>query len=840
MRNWSPIPTIFLALVTIAGLTYGVRWLRIDASVEAMSVDNDPDQAFFDEMKGVFGNDESILIGVRSADALAPKSLQGLRALTERLEALPHVLEVESLTTVDDPISIDGDLSVTPLVPPVIDDRASEWVRGRVAAVDLYRGTLISNDQKVALATLRLEDLGGDEGSRASLISAIRESARDTLGDSEFVIGGHPFMKVEIAHSMQRDLARFVPVSTGLMVVILWLATTSLVSVAVGLLVMTASIGATLGLMGWLGRPITAVTNVIPALLLALSTAYVLHVLFAVREEWARGGTSHDSVRRALRHVARPTLMAGLTTVIGFGVQGLSSIAIVRDFGLFLAFGLAVGTALSLTVAPALLSVIPIPRNVGSREIAWLRRPLWRVGRIAANRRWVVMMVAIGCLGFSAFGITRLAVDSSGPSYFSEESEFRRSMTFFAEHFGGDLIENVYLVGRPGSFENPAKLERLLDLERELEALPEVGRAISIADWVREMNSALGEEGRIPKSDDAVAQLLLLYESSGQPGALSELRSHDASAARVVVTARVQSSSESRRLREKMTALAMKYFPEETGPSAVVSTEMLLSKASDVLAIEQTKELMLSAALILGLLFLQLGWRDGLMATPPNVLPVAMVLGIMGFGEISLNVGTSLIASAALGIAVDDTMHLMERVNDAKRFWRGRVGAVLEGIMTVGRPVVFVWASVTLGFLVLVLSDFAVIRDLGLLMATCMTLCLLGDLFLLPALLLSFGDRSSGRLEIESDVGEERRRGVRLRVEEPLMYLTHDRKAGWGWAESLSQEGARVVTRDGPIPRGEIQLLWVRGQRSGARGRVLRVAPRSDGHEFAVAFDLQP
>jgi predicted RND superfamily exporter protein len=93
-------------------------------------------------------------------------------------------------------------------------------------------------------------------------------------------------------------------------------------------------------------------------------------------------------------------------------------------------------------------------------------------------------------------------------------------MAFFANHFGGDVIENIYLTGKPGSFHSPARLERLLELERELEALPEVGRAISIADWVREMNSALGEQGRIPKSDDGVAQLLL-PRSSGQPGALS-------------------------------------------------------------------------------------------------------------------------------------------------------------------------------------------------------------------------------------------------------------------------------------------------------------------------------
>ena len=840
MRNRVALITIFLAAATIAILAYGMRWLRIDASVEAMSVDNDPDEAFFNGMKGVFGNDESILIGVRSEDALAPAALLALRALTDRVDALPHVLEVESLTTIDDPVSVGGDLDVRPLVPEVVDDRASAWVRSRIAAVDLYRGTLVSDDGQVALVTVRLEDLGGDEGSRDSLIASIREAAQEALRDANFVIGGHPFMKVEIARSMQRDLVRFVPVSAAIMIAILWLATGSLVFVGVGMLVMVASIGATLGFMGWMGRPITAVTNVVPPLLLALSTAYVLHILFAVREEASSGGTSRKSVRRALHRVARPTFMAGVTTVIGFGVQGLSSVAIVRDFGVFLAFGVAVGTALSLSLAPALLSLVPLPRRPVSSEFAWLRRPLWRVGRIATNRRIWVVIAAIGCLGFAMFGVTRLVVDSSGPSYFSEESEFRRSMTFFSKHFGGDVIENIYLTGEPGSFEDPKRLERLLQLQRELEALPEVGRAISIADWVREMNSAVDGKEAIPRTRDAVAQLLLLYESSGQPGALEDLRSHDASKARVIVTARVESSSESRRLRERMTVLSHQYFPDESSASAVVSTEMLLSKASDVLAIEQTKGLLLSAALILGLLFLQLGWRDGLIATPPNVLPVAMVLGIMGFAGISLNVGTSLIASAALGIAVDDTMHLMGRVDETKRRWGVRVGAILEAILTVGRPVVFVWASVTAGFLVLVLSDFAVVRDLGALMAICMTLCLLGDLFLLPAMLLTIGERAPEHVEVELDVGDDRRRGVRLRVEEPLMYFTQDRKSGWGWAENLSQEGARVVTREGPVPHGEVRLLWFRGRARGAKGRVLRVAARGEGHEFAVAFDLLP
>src|SRR5262245_22622176 len=129
MRNSFPIATIFLAVAIVAALTYGVRWLRIDASVEAMRVDDDPDQTFFEEMKKVFGNDELMLVGVRSGDALAARSLQELRALTDQLEMLPHVLDVQSLSTVDDPVSIDGVLSVRPLVPPVIDDQASEWVR---------------------------------------------------------------------------------------------------------------------------------------------------------------------------------------------------------------------------------------------------------------------------------------------------------------------------------------------------------------------------------------------------------------------------------------------------------------------------------------------------------------------------------------------------------------------------------------------------------------------------------------------------------------------------------------------------------------------------------------
>jgi hypothetical protein len=394
------------------------------------------------------------------------------------------------------------------------------------------------------------------------------------------------------------------------------------------------------------------------------------------------------------------------------------------------------------------------------------------------------------------------------------------------------------MTGGPNAFQEPDRLARLLALSRDLEALPEVGRAISVADWVVEVHRAFAGEARVPESAAATAQLLLLYESSARPGALSELMSAGASSARVVVTARVASSSESRALRARMQALAEKHFPAEAGPSAVISTEVLLSKASDALALEQAKSLGISVALILLLLVAQLGWRDALLATPSNALPVGMILGVMGIAGIPLNVGTSLIASAAMGIAVDDTLHLLARVREARRRWGCLDGALLEALLTTGRPVVFAWATVTAGFLVLALSDFAVVRDLGMLMALCMTLCLLGDVFLLPAMLLQVARRDARRVAVLAEGDPERRGMVRMRTQEPLVYLTGERDFGWGWTEDLSQQGARVRTLSGPLPAGPVRLLWLRGQNGGARGRVVRAGRAGAEGEFAVAFDL--
>jgi hypothetical protein len=125
-------------------------------------------------------------------------------------------------------------------------------------------------------------------------------------------------------------------------------------------------------------------------------------------------------------------------------------------------------------------------------------------------------------------------------------------------------------------------------------------------------------------------------------------------------------------------------------------------------------------------------------------------------------------------------------------------------------------------------------------MALCMSLCLLGDLFLLPALLLSTRGRPHHGVTIEPDIPNNRRRGVRVQVEEPLLYVTKDRQTGFGRTENISQEGARVVSREGPPPGGEISLLWLHGRSGSARARVLRVVPREQGVEFAVAFDLAP
>jgi predicted RND superfamily exporter protein len=339
------------------------------------------------------------------------------------------------------------------------------------------------------------------------------------------------------------------------------------------------------------------------------------------------------------------------------------------------------------------------------------------------------------------FSALQIRVDSSGPRRFEEDSRFRVASRFYRSQMSGDVLEAVYLSGEPGDFLDPEVLRRLQQFEAAALELPAVDKVVSIANhiartyWV--FRGEVGDASLLPDSAKAVAQLLLLYESSGELGSIADLVTADHSMIRIMVTADVQSSSASNQLRLDLHAIAERLLPQYTTEHSVVSTEMLLSKAADVIAVEQIRSAGLALMMVLVVIAVSFGsLKAGGLVVLPNVLPIVTNLGMMVLMGIALSDATSIISATAIGIAVDSTVHLLSSIRTAERCMSSRRAAVLHTLMTTGRPVVVSSFVVVLGFSFLLLSEFGSVADLGFLTALTMVYCLIADLFVLPAQLL--------------------------------------------------------------------------------------------------------
>jgi predicted RND superfamily exporter protein len=764
-------------------LAAGLPRLRIDTSIETMIVDGDSDRQAFEEKKRIFGNDEVIAVAIPYGDALSRAALASQRQITSKIEEVPGVVEVESLTNTDDIVGDGEALRVDPLVPSQtdparLDDATISRIRERVEANRLWTGFLISRDRQTAALAVHVEDESAEGSARVVLMARLDDVLRSQLGERPYHLAGHPFMKTEIGAAMQRDLSTLLPVSLLLMALLLRLGTGSWkVSFAIlGTAVLTVIW--MLGAMGWADQPLTAIATSAPTILLALATAYLMHFAAAFQRQLNLGKVKGDASAAALEEYAMPVVMASLTTAIGFISLSTSSVRIVRGFGIDLSLGVCGIVVLGLIALPAFFALAPVSKGkpVFATSARW-SRVLGALTGVSLRRpgSLVTMSLVSGAIA-ACFALT-LEVDSSGPKRFSEESRFRRSAEFYREHMSGDVVGNVYLKSGFEGFLEPDRLNRVLALQHDLEAMPEIDATLSIAGYVALMNRAIHADDPaselIPDSREAVAQLLLLHSSSGDPEAFNDLISPDYDQLRIITKATVMSSKESALLREKMRALVAKHFPECEGPDSVLSTEIMLSKAADTLSREQLQSF--GGAMLVILIAIMLGFRSvkaAALMVLPNGLPIILNLGIMGFLRIPLNETTSLISAIALGVGVDSTVHILAAVRRGEEANGSRRGSLVKAMLAVGRPVMLTSLVVIAGFAVLLLSDFQTIAEMGGLMALTMVFCLGMDLFVTPAQLVAWypaevGDAAIVHAERGSVAGvidQEEKAGLAVRL----------------------------------------------------------------------------
>jgi hypothetical protein len=401
---------------------------------------------------------------------------------------------------------------------------------------------------------------------------------------------------------------------------------------------------------------------------------------------------------------------------------------------------------------PAVLALLPLERRGDATERMWSERnrlavwigarldaalaAIWRVavGRpFAFLAAWAVVCVA------AALGIPRIVIDTDYLTFFDSSSEVRRDFDAVNRLLSGTVPIYVTFDGPgEGTFREPANLRALEQIERRLEAEPGVSQVLSMADLVRVVNRALagGDPGaeRIPDSRQALAEVVFMIPKDR----LRRFATSDQSGANLIVRTSQMGSQAVRDLEARVqAALADGAVPAGVRASVTGNT-VLINRSADGIAGNQVLSLALATLVIVGLVWSVFrNWRLTLIAMLPNTIPVLLFYGMLGAGAAPLSIPTSLIGTIVLGIAVDDTVHFLVGYRRERAEGRTPAEATLSCLRFVGRAMVIASIMLSVGFNVMNLSEFATLRQFGYLSGATLAVCLLTDLWLLPAILVA-------------------------------------------------------------------------------------------------------
>lgn len=746
-----------IAATLIVTVFFGWQASRItvDSSVEALLPQDDPERRFAREIRNLYGSDEIGFIGVLADDVYQPAVLQKISRLTDDIAKVDGVAKVLSLTNVPDPVA---DVAAPPLVPKIPTNAAeSAELRKKVADRPLYRKTFASDDGRAAAIDIFFEEMDDDEFARRGIdqkIEAIVEAAR---GPEEIHYTGLPHMKVYTANALWRDLVRFVPITLAIIVVVLALCFRSLRGVTLPALTVVVSLIWTLGIMVLAGSHLTLGTTSLPPLVLVIGTAYSLHVLAEYYELAEPDRSMPEVVLETLRRVGPPSLIAALTTGIGFASIAINQIPSIRAMGVYSAIGITLAFVLSIVLLPACLALMPPPRR---REIgdfspglaAFLR---W-IGEAAVRRRRQMILGSLAVTMLALLPMPWIRVDSNFQSFFRADDPIRRATDAINTHLAGSA---AFYVAIDGHEKNVLKtwdaLHRIKDLQTFIDGLPGVEKTVSLVDHLEQYDRGsqqiepgslvVGPSGEIVEAEAAVAkttfwenpaQLAGLFKFvSMSPKALASVVTEDFSRTNILVGTSLTRSSDITETVEKIREYAEGRFPPELDIRPT-GTLILLTRTTGSIIAGQIESLALTAGIIFVIMAAMfLSFRVGLIAMVPNVFPIVVFFGFMGLIGADLNLATNMVASIALGIAVDDTIHILSRLSSEVRETGDQERALLRTLATVGKPAVYASALIFLGFLTLCLSMFVPIQQFGMLSAATMAFALAGELVLTPALL---------------------------------------------------------------------------------------------------------
>lgn len=569
---------------------------------------------------------------------------------------------------------------------------------------------------------------------------------------------GMPYIRTLSAQNIMDEIGLFIIAALISTSLIFFFFFRSFRAMLISLGVVSIAVMWVFGFLGLFDYEITILTGLIPPLVIVIGIPNCVFLINKYQQEISKHGNQAKSLVRVIGNVGNVTLLTNLTTAIGFATFIFTESTLLKQFGIIASINVLSIFFISLLFIPIVYSYLPIPKEKHLRHLHrnWIGGLIKFIENTVKHHRIAVFAVTIGLLVASIIGIYKIKVSGSLIEDMPKSAAFFDDISFFEKNYGGIMpLEITIDTKQKNGVTKLANLKRIDELCSHIEEIPEISKPLSIVNLVKYVKQAYYNGNpkyySLPTSQEQTFILSYIKNSKGKANMLSAYVDSLGQTARITTFMKDIGTEKMQQIEENIYGKAQKLFPSDKYEVKITGKAYLFTKGTSYLATNLIGSLALAIFLIAVIMaYMFRSFKMIIISLIPNLLPLLITAGLMGYLGIPLKPSTILVFSIAFGISVDDTIHFLAkyRLELVARNWKISK-SVYGALRETGISMFYTSVVLLSGFSVFLLSSFGGTKALGGLISTTLLFAMMTNLILLPSLLLALERSLSNKQTIK-------------------------------------------------------------------------------------------
>ena len=747
-----------LILLSIAAVTVflALQWenMRFTRSEIILLPDDHPINIQYNEFLELFGEEgNALVLAVRDTALYAPENFNRWNKLSKQLEAFPEISFVISTDNLKELVK-DNEGQKFVLKPFLEEEIQTKKELDSITTylfnnLPFYENLLFNKesgtvrtiaylDQDIVNTNVRKDFVLND---LTSLINSFEEETQ-----LDVRVSGMPYVRTLNAQHIIDELGVFIGAALIVTSLIFFFFFRSFRATFISICVVVIGVMWAFGVLGLLRYEITVLTSIIPPLIIVIGIPNCIFLINKYQHEVKKHGNQALSLQRVISKIGNATLMTNATTACGFATFIITDSKLLTEFGTVAAINILGIFILSLLIIPIIYSFMPLPKTKHLKHLnkRYLDAFVNWMERIVRDKRITVYIVAVLSLIISIIGIYQIRISGSPIEDMPQSADFFDDIRFFEEEFRGIMpVEIVVDANREKGILKPATIKRMNQIGEIIEETPELSKPVSVVNLVKYSKQAfysgIPKYYQLPTSQENTFIMDVVRRSEGNEGLLENFVDSTGQVARITTYMRDVNTERMEEIERELVSEINKIFPEERYRVYLTGKALLFLKGTKYLV--RNLALSLSLAILLIALFMAYLFRSFRMiviSLVPNLLPLVITAGVMGFVGVPIKPSTILVFSIAFGISVDDTIHFLAKYRQEliANQWRIQK-SVYAALRETGISMFYTSIVLFFGFSVFVISSFGGTVALGALVSATLVFAMLANLILLPSFLLS-------------------------------------------------------------------------------------------------------